>query len=153
MVSLQPSCVATLAVVLFAPDCRHELCTVAMNKGAQERFRRLRVSQGKNVLRRSTASVQMRDSTLNELLTSCIAAALLLKDHKRNVTCSKLYSGGDQIGMICCKVHNACLRSALGEALNVNVADTHADAVPHPCVPCVICSDTPWRCFTRRNRQ
>ena len=41
-----------------------------------------------------------------ELVASCIAAALLLKDHKRNVTCSKLYSGGDQIGTICCKVHN-----------------------------------------------
>ena len=29
-----------------------------------------------------------------------------VEHHKRNVTCSKVCSGGDQIGTICCKVHN-----------------------------------------------
>ena len=48
---------------------------------------------------------------------------------------------------ICLDVYSgctACLRSPFGGALNVNVADTHADAVPHSCVPFVICRYTPF---------
>ena len=53
--------------------------------------------------------------------------------------CSDMYSG--------C---TACLRSVFGGAVHANVADTHTDAVPHPCIRVVICSHTPsessrWR--------
>ena len=47
--------------------------------------------------------------------------------------CSDMYSG--------C---TACLRSAFDGSLNVYVADTHTDAVPHPCIRVVICSHMPF---------
>ena len=47
--------------------------------------------------------------------------------------CSDMYSG--------CP---ACLRSAFGGAVNVNVSVTHTDAAPHPCIRVLICSHTPF---------
>ena len=43
-----------------------------------------------------------------------------------------------------CSGYTACLRSAFGGAVNVNVADTHTDAVPHPCIRVVLCCHMPF---------
>ena len=115
----------------------------------------------------------MRDSTPNEVVASCNAVVLLLRT-ARATSCAPncdlvaINSGRFAAQMFAlgasaffveharkrlgdcrmfsdmCSGCTACLRSVFGGAVNVNVADTHTDAVPHPCIRVVICSHTPF---------